>query len=157
PIELGGLEPAPEDGDAVGVGQVQQLLWDLLPLGYENAGQIESEEVLESLLPFLRRQRAEVGDLGLTQHVQAVGREPAGVAGEREPGAGDFGIGQLTVEAQLAGERLELERVATTGKEIAEPQHQVVRGGGVRARRGRPFALSSCRRNLSSARSRAVR
>ena len=41
-----------------------------------------------------------------------------------KPGTGHLGFRHLPVEPQLAGECLELERVAAAGEEVAESQHQ---------------------------------
>ena len=96
----------------------------LLALGDEDAGQVEAEERGQRLPPLLGRQRVEIGDLGLAQHVQPVGGEAAGVAGQRQARAGHLGLRNLPVEAQVAGERLELEGITAPGEEVAEPQHQ---------------------------------
>ena len=49
PVKFGGLEPAPKHGNAPRLGQVEQLLRDFLPLGDEDAGEVEREEMLQPL------------------------------------------------------------------------------------------------------------
>ena len=122
-------------------------------------GRSNPKNLTSGCLPLLRRQRVEIGDLGLAEHVDPVGREPAGVAGQREPGARDLGFGHLAVQPEVAGERLELERIAAAGDEVAEAEHQPILGSESRERRafGCAGSLSSCRRSFSSARSSAVR
>src|SRR5581483_12481996 len=78
--------------------------------------------------PLLGREGPEVGDLGLAQHVEPVRGEPAGVARQGEARARHLRVRELAIEPELAGERLELERVAPPGEEIAEPEHQGVTG-----------------------------
>ena len=123
-------------GHAAGLGQLEHLRRDLLALGDEDAGQLELEELLQRLAPLLRRERVEVGDLGLPEDVQPVGREAAGVPGQRQPRPGHLGVGQLTVEPQLAGQGLELERIAAAGEEVPESEHQSGLACEGRERRG---------------------
>ena len=101
-------------------------------------------------------QRVEVGDLGLAEDVQPVGGEAAGIAGQGEPRARDLGVGHLAVQPEVAGQRLELERIAAAADEVAEPEHQPVLGSRARASDGAgALAFSSWRRSFSSARSSA--
>ena len=102
-------------------------------------------------------ERVEVGDLGLAEDVDPVGGEAAGVAGQGQPRARDLGFGHLAVQPEIAGQRLELERLAAAGDEVAEAEHQPILGSASRERRERGATLSSWRRSRSSARSSAVR
>ena len=72
-----------------------------------------------------------------------LGGEAAGVAGQGEPRARHLGFGHLAVQPELAGQRLELERIAPAGEEVAEPEHQrdVAAASGASAGRGRAATL----------------
>ena len=48
--------------------------------------------------------------------------EPAGVAREGEARAGHLGVGEEAVEPELAGDRLELERLPPGAEEVPEPE-----------------------------------
>ena len=91
----------------------------------------------------LGRERVEIGDLGLPEHVDAVGREPAGVPGQHQPGTRHLGLRHLPVEAEIAGERLELERITPAGDELAQAQHQTDGDRGRPRAAGRVEAFSS--------------
>src|SRR5712691_4951955 len=82
--------------------------------------------------------------------------EPLSVAGEHKARARRFGRRHLAIEAGVAGERIELQRVALALEQVAHFQggHGASRTGWRTRRAG---ALSSCRRTLAAARSRAVR
>jgi hypothetical protein len=123
-IELRGLELAPEHRHSLTPGELQQLGWDLLSLGDEDAGQVEPEEAGERLPSLFRRQRVQVGDLGFAEHMQPVGRKAAGIASQREPRPGHFRLRHLPIQAELAGEGLELKRVAPAGEKVAQSKHQ---------------------------------
>ena len=86
----------------------------VLALGDEDAGQIEVEERDQRLPPLLRRERVQIGDLGLSQNMKPVGGKAAGIPGQCETRAGHFGSGDLAVESQVAGQRLQLQRVAAS-------------------------------------------
>jgi hypothetical protein len=68
--------------------------------------------------------------------MEPVGREAAGVAGQRQARPGDLGVGQLAVQPQLAGQRLELEWIAAAGEEVPEAKHQMDLACEGRERRG---------------------
>ena len=72
-----------------------------------------------------------------------LGANRPGVAREDEARTRDFGFRHLPVEAEIAGERLELKRVTPAGEKLAQAQHHTDGDGGVRVRRGRVEAFSS--------------
>ena len=157
-VELRRLEPRAQDRHALLARQVEQLGRHLEPLRDEEAWQVEGKEVGEQAMPLGCGQGAEVHDLGFAQHVQALRREPPGVAGQRQSRARDLRVGHRPVQSNRAGQRLQLERIIRPLQEIAKSEHQPSAASGARrARRCRPEAVSSWRLSRSSARSSAVR
>ena len=128
------------------------------PLVTKTQGRSKLKKVVERLAPLLRRQRAQVGDFRFAEHVETVGGEAAGISGQSEPRSRHLCAVSWPVQPQLAGQCLQLERVAPARQEIAEPKHQrALSVGAERALRGRSATRSSWRLSRSSARSSAVR
>ena len=73
----------------------------------------------------------EIGDLRFAEHVHAIGDEPAVIPGKRQARRRDIGVGHQAVEAEFAGERLELE-LFSGSKKVAESQRQVLRSSVIR-------------------------
>ena len=117
-IELGGLEPRAQHRYRALAGHLQQFGGHLESLGHEEAGEVEGEEAFEPLPALGVRHRLQVGDFRLTQDVEALRRKPARVAGKRKSRTRHFGIRDLPVEAYLAGEHLQLERVILPLQEV---------------------------------------
>ena len=88
-------------------------------------------------------------------------REASGVAGEGQTGARDLRVLQRRVEPEVAGERLELQRIAPAGEEVAQAQHQAGGTSVGRDCRVRSTSFSAarvtCFRILASAASSALR
>src|ERR1051326_6812765 len=118
-VELGRLEPRPEHRNAAVPGQREQQLGHFLPLGDEDAGEVVAQERFQRVAPRLLVEGVEKGDLGFAEHVHPGRHEATGIAGEHQPRAGRILIGEPAVEADLPGERLQLEGIAMAGEEGA--------------------------------------
>jgi len=156
PVELGRLEARADDRNPLLARQHQQLFRRFLRLGDDDAGQRVRKKRLDGRAPRLRIERCEIGDLGLTQDMNAVGAQEASrVPGEYETGARRLRRTDLPLETNLPREQLELERIALAGEEVAdlEPWRCRRRGGrrthrasdtlGRVVRRGRGVSFSS--------------
>src|SRR5204863_6336369 len=118
--ELRRLEARADHRNPLAAGEGEQLRRGILPLGDDDARQIEREERLQRRPPRLRLQRVEVADLRLAEHVEAVAHEARRVAREHESRAGGFGVGDDAIEPRVARQGLELERVTLAGEQVAD-------------------------------------
>src|SRR6185369_14165173 len=85
-VEFRRLEAAQQQRHPTNPGEIEQLAGNLLPLGDEDAGQVEVEERLESLAPLFGSKRIQVTDFGFAQDVQPARGETGGVTGQRQAG-----------------------------------------------------------------------
>ena len=83
-IELAGLEGRSEDRYFALGGDLLERRGKLLPLGHEDARQVEREEHAEDSIALLRRKRGEIRDLRLTERLQPLRRESVYISREYE-------------------------------------------------------------------------
>jgi hypothetical protein len=107
-VELRRLELAQQQRHPANPGEIEQLAGYLLPLGHEDAGQVEVEERLEPLASLFGSERIQVTDFGFAQDVQPARGETGGVTGQRQAGARDLRVGNGPVQPQVPGQRREL-------------------------------------------------
>src|SRR5439155_397977 len=162
PVELGGLELRADHGDALVARELQQLGRRVLRLRDDDARQVEPEEGLERRAALGGAERGEVGDLRLSQHVDAMRSEALGVACEREARARRLRRRDEAVEAYVPRQGLELQGIALALKQVAHPGsgHRGSRPTARRAaatRRRFGAALPSWRRTRATARASAER
>src|SRR5439155_807420 len=121
PVELGGLELRADHGDALVARELQQLGRRVLRLRDDDARQVEPEEGLERRAALGGAERGEVGDLRLSQQVDAMRSEALGVACEREARARRLRRRDEAVEAYVPRQGLELQGIALALKQVAHP------------------------------------
>src|SRR5690349_21090173 len=160
-IELGRFESRANHRHALRARELEQLRGWLLPLGDDDARQVELEQHFERPAARRRVERGQVRDFRLAQDVKAMRGKARRVSREHEPGTRRFRRGDLAVEPEVAGQGLELQRIALALEEIAD-LGQAHRSSGAPARRlelarRRIGDLSSWRRTLATAASSAVR
>src|SRR5690606_22139556 len=96
---------------------------DVESLGHDHGRDVEAEEGVQRSAEPVRRQRGDERDLGLAEHLDAAVRQPFGVPGEDEAGAGQVGLLDDAVQAGITAQQLEREALLALLEEIADSQH----------------------------------
>src|SRR5690606_17508528 len=120
PVQLARLERGADERDPALPRGLDHRDRDVESLGHDHGRDVEAEEGVQRSAEPVRRQRGDERDLGLAEHLDAAVRQPFGVPGEDEAGAGQVGLLDDAVQAGITAQQLEREALLALLEEIAD-------------------------------------